>query len=282
MTPFSMASILNMSYLSIRDPENVRAQDVEEVMSPYRKEEVIRYLSSLGYTIVNHSTFDLPGNPSSVDQPFIITRTKLITHRTLIDYMARDVGTTLKRWLVGKDAVLEAWMHQVNEINRTMVERTVETSEKTFPGPRFVYMHVYMPHAPHIYDSLLRLRNFKDVDRGDDQDLIREYLNYLPYTNEKARQIISSIKKNTRGEAVILFMSDHGMRYTPARDGRFPYCFNNQAAIYLPDKDYRTFGDSLTAVNEFRVLFNKLFRAGLPLLKDSTTFLYDKEHLASE
>jgi len=282
MTPFSMASILNMSYLHIRDPENVQAQDVEEVMSPNRKEEVIRYLSSVGYTIVNNSTFDLPGSPSSVDQPFIITRTKLITHRTLIDYMARDIGTTLKRWLVGKDAVLEAWMRQVNEINRNMVTRTLEVSGKTSPGPRFVYMHVYMPHAPHLYDSLLHLRRFKDVDRGDDRDLIHEYLNYLPYTNEKARQIISTIKKNTNGQAVILFMSDHGMRYTPTADGRFPYCFNNQAAIYLPDKDYRSFDDNLTAVNEFRVLFNKLFKTGLPLQKDSTIFLYDKEHIASE
>jgi hypothetical protein len=277
ITPFSMASILNMSYLSIRDPKNVQALDFEKVMSPDRKEEAIRYLSSLGYSIINNSTFDLPGSPSSFDQPFIVTRTKLITHRTLVDYMARDIGTTLKRWLKGNSAVLDDWMQRVKEINYTMVERTIRDSEQPSRGPLFVYMHVYMPHDPHLYDTQLRLRNFKDVDRGNARDWVNEYLNYLPYTNEKVKQVVSAIKKNTEGHAVILFMSDHGMR-----DSLRPYSFNNQAAIYLPDRDYRTFSDSLTAVNEFRVLFNKLYQAGLPLLKDSTTLLSDKQGLGSE
>jgi hypothetical protein len=34
--------------------------------------------------------------------------------------------------------------------------------------------------------------------------------------------------------------------------------------------------DSISGVNQFRVVFNKLFHQHLPLLKDSSTYLKDK------
>ena len=48
-------------------------------------------------------------------------------------------------------------------------------------------------------------------------------------------------------------------------------------AIYLPDRDYSTLYDSMTNVNEFRIIFNKTFNQKFPLLKDSSIFLTDKK-----
>ena len=89
--------------------------------------------------------------------------------------------------------------------------------------------------------------------------------------------LISTIKKNTGGNAVIIFMSDHGFRYIPNGKDLPGYAFNNQNAVYFPDGDYHLFYDSISAVNQFRVIFNKMFRQNLPLLKDSSIFLITKE-----
>jgi hypothetical protein len=72
-------------------------------------------------------------------------------------------------------------------------------------------------------------------------------------------------------------MSDHGFRYMPNGKGLPGYAFNNQNAVYFPDGDYHLFYDSISAVNQFRVIFDKMFRQNLPLLKDSSIFLITKE-----
>ncbi len=67
----------------------------------------------------------------------------------------------------------------------------------------------------------------------------------LPISGKWSRR-----SKNTRGKAMILFLSDHGFRYSPSG-----------------------FYDSITNVNGFRVVFDKMFHLNLPLLKDSVIFL---------
>jgi hypothetical protein len=39
---------------------------------------------------------------------------------------------------------------------------------------------------------------------------------------------------------------------------------------YFSDGNYSTLYDSISPVNSFRVILNKYFKTGLPLLKDST------------
>jgi hypothetical protein len=53
--------------------------------------------------------------------------------------------------------------------------------------------------------------------------------------------------------------------------------FNNLNAVYFPNQEYQFMTDSLNGVNQFRVIFNTLFKQQLPLLKDSLIFLTDKK-----
>ena len=52
--------------------------------------------------------------------------------------------------------------------------------------------------------------------------------------------------------------------------------YKNLNAVYFPDKDYQLMTDSIGGVNQFRVIFNTLFKQNMPLLKDSTIFLIDQ------
>jgi hypothetical protein len=71
-------------------------------------------------------------------------------------------------------------------------------------------------------------------------------------------------------------MGDHGFRNTTDSSNLFNY-FQNQNAIFFPDKDYASLPDNICTVNEFRIVLDKLFHAGFPLLKDTTIFLKDKK-----
>ena len=72
-------------------------------------------------------------------------------------------------------------------------------------------------------------------------------------------------------------MGDHGLRYHD-RLGYNPLSFvENQNAVYFPGKDYRLFYDSISGVNQFRVILNTLFGQNLPLLKDSVVNVKDKK-----
>jgi hypothetical protein len=271
-TPFSMASILNMNYVPVTGP----VSNNEYALGAIERNRVVNYLYSQGYSILNYSPFDIPGHPTPSGQPFMPAKTRLITNRTLLNYIVRD----LQPWIVTHfhDSAFVATNNllSIDHLNQQLLALAMEASKKRSDLPRFIYAHLFMPHFPFLYDSLMRRRPLSDVMNAD-EDSLSYYLQYLPYTNAHLKELISTIKKNTGGKAVIIFMSDHGLRYMGKDKKVYRSLYNNQNAVYYPDGDYRLLYDSISAVNQFRVVFNKLFRQDLPLLKDSVLFLPEKQ-----
>ncbi len=157
-----------------------------------------------------------------------------------------------------------------------MIDKTEAESLRKSAAPRFIYAHFGMPHSPFYFDSLGRSRPEKQLVKemfqtGDP----RPYLNYLPYTNSRLKELVATIRERTQDSAVIILMGDHGYREN-IPDSGYPRFFQNLNAVYFPDRDYRLFYDSITGVNQFRVVFDKLFGQHFPLLKDSTITLQDK------
>jgi hypothetical protein len=99
------------------------------------------------------------------------------------------------------------------------------------------------------------------------------YLSYLPKTHEVVKQVVDNILTNAKRPVAIALMSDHGFR----EHQESSFVFRNLNAVYLPSGDYSGFYDSITNINTFPVLFNNLFKASVPLKKDSTVFLLDKK-----
>lgn len=278
-TPFSMASMLNLAYLrGIRHPRALAPDDYANIFEPIENNETITFLSAQGYSIVNYSPFDLAEHPAQAHLPFFPTGAALITYRNMADCMVRDFPAIAR--LAGRlnhpaaaGSPFENEIDRVYRLNETELTGTMQVSASKDEHPKFVYTHVMMPHEPFLFDSLMRRRNVREIRSPVPR--LKDYLGYLPYTNARIRQLITTIKKNTGGKAVILFMSDHGFRYWPDNTPDSVF-FKNQNAVYFPDGDYSSFYDSMSNVNQFRVVFNKLFHLGLPLLKDSSILLLDK------
>ena len=271
-TPFSISSILNMSYINGVNTDSVTSDDYARCNKLIRENEVVKYLSASGYDIINCSIFDIAGNPSPVNQDFLPLKARLITDRTLWGRIKRDIlwnlfaGKFEIKWLADKA------IYGYNNNNNKLIDLVKKESEKKRDAPRFVYAHYNMPHTPYYFDkdgnpvAKEKLGHNYDSDRN-------LYLGYAQYTNTKIKELVNTISRNTKEQAVIIIMGDHGFR----NDSKMPehVFFQNQNAVYLPGKNYNLYYDSITGVNQFRVLINTLFKQNTPLLKDSSIFLKD-------
>lgn len=274
-TPFSMASILNMSYLKgIKNTKAVTVTDYANCEVLIRNNEVIKTLNAAGYAIVNYSIFNLAGHPSLIKQSFLPLNTRLITERTLFAHVRKDIGWKLATWYPFK----WFWSSDIMKADRNN-QRLIELI-KTNPAikstkPRFVYAHLNMPHSPFYYDKNGKLKDIATITRENVSFPITSYLEYLHYTNSRIREMVTSIQQQNPS-AVIILMGDHGNR--DITNEAFPIRhFQNLNAVYYPDNDYKMLYDSISGVNQFRVVLNKLLYQKLPLLKDSSIYLIDRD-----
>jgi hypothetical protein len=271
-TPFSMSSILNMSFIQgIKNVKSVTADDYANCNLLIRDNEVIKILGAHGYQINNLSVFDLAGHPSRVDQSFLPLKTKLISDRTLFAHMNKDIGWLLMtKWPFKLFMRNDYMKHKLN--NEEFQELVVQTSLDKNQQPRFTYAHFYMPHPPCFYDKHGNPKDEKTLYQEFKDGRPETYLEYLQYTNIRMRELIDTIQKNDPGSVIVL-LSDHGYREKGTK--KYSHFFRNLNAVYFPDRDYRGFYDSVTAINQFRLVFNKMFHLSLPLQKDSSIILVD-------
>ena len=278
-TPFSMISLLNMSYIGGMHADNgVDRTDFLECNPAMLNNEVMRYLKGLGYEIVNYSMFDIADQPAQVKQTFLPLKTKMIVEGTLIPRLYRDfdslfVNNAFLSKIMGEDNI---FTHLTN--NEFFLEGVEQTSKQTNASPKFVYGHFYLPHEPFFFDEHGNRKDNALILAEDNSRSPEPYLKYVKYTNTRIRELITRLKKNTNGKAAIIVLSDHGYRdFLAMNDPKFH--FRNLNAVYLPDKNYTQLYDSISNVNEFRVIFNTIFQQKIPLLKDSTVFLLDRKFM---
>lgn len=275
-TILSMPSILNMGYLDkLRDVKGGPVAEYYYLSDLIKDNDLMTWLHSIGYEIVNCSIFDLRGHPSPIEESLLPLQTRLITDQTFYSRFYRDIGWNFYQFTINPLSEKEIDL-SLNNDNR-LIDCLVKASSVRTAHPRFIYGHFNIPHPPYYFDRNGNRKKVKAPYTPADEDRLPDYLDYLPYTNSKAEAMIDTILKNTGGNAVIILMGDHGLRYHD-RLGYNPLPFlQNQNAVYFPGKDYRLFYDSISGVNQFRVVLNSLFRQNIPLLKDSTVNVKDKK-----
>jgi len=270
-TPFSMASMLNMSYLKGLGNECTIA-DYAFCNKLIRNSEVVRSFSMHGYDIVNYSIFDLDDHPSTVNELLLPVKTNLITAQTLFGRIRHDIGWNIYSLPFGW---LRRQAYQTLDNNNSFITGVEKASSTKAAHPRFIYAHLLMPHNPFFYDQKGRLKEPKELKQN-----VEGYLNYLPYTNEVIKRLVTAIQQHSHRSAVIILMGDHGVRYD-APGGGDPddlHYLQNLNAVYFPDKDYHLFYDSVSGVNQFRIVFSNIFHLNIPLLRDSTILLKDRQY----
>lgn len=273
-TPFSMASILNMDYLTqIKNPAAVGLEEYNFCTKQIKENKAASYLKGMGYEIRNYSIFDLTGHPSRIEQSFLPLNTTLISASTLGSRLWKDMSWHLiaNPYLKG---LYQTDFFRENKNNLFLLEEVKKAAAQSNEKPFFLYAHFMMPHTPYYYDELGRAKDLKTVFEESREHTPLSYAHYSGYASTKIKELVTSIQKKNPTACIIL-LGDHGFRNVISTDKT--HYFRNLNALYFPDHNYSSFPDSMSNVNEFRKIFNKLFNGGFPMLKDSSIFLKDKQ-----
>jgi hypothetical protein len=233
----------------------------------FRNNLALRFLKKQGYKIVNNSFFDV-GGLKAEHLDFLPRQTDLITFQTFTNRIWHDLGFNFAShfkitYLTNK------YIYSTLRINNKILQATRQEVTDTANGPRFIYTHVMMPHLPFYFHK--DGSRIKEVTWWENQPVKKEeYVDYLQYSNTVYLSLIDYILANSKNPPIILFLSDHGFRQfnnSMLVDDKMKYM--TLMSIYLPDKRYNNFSDSLCNVNFLRSFFNLQFNQHFELIADS-------------
>lgn len=267
LTIYSMASMLNMEYLTNMHTNTLTdAYSYKMALSRIETNTVTEKFRRRGYRVQNRSRFHIHDAPSDYATGLLPSRIQLINSKTLYYRIAKHLPYFLAK--KGFHWFAERIHNKVILKNKQMMSATLQEATQVDSIPTFTYMHLLMPHEPYAFDATGRaIIPFWKRTSYSATDIDQAYLQYLVYTNKKMQDYVDDLLKATKGQAVILLMSDHGYR-NAAANGYKDIC-HVLSSIYVPGQSKKGWYNGITNVNQFRVLFNHLFEERMPILKDS-------------
>jgi hypothetical protein len=216
-------------------------------------------------------------------------------YRTLSQLPARNIGDFFLRAIINNEllyhvlsgTMLRMFMfdfireYEINIFDH--FDKIVRT-----PGPKFVHVHIPCPHSPFVWGP-----NGERVDsigwRWEDPGYFNQWL----FVTKKLYGIVDAIMAGSAGKPIIIIQSDHGIRemgifagekysvvcgraiddngkVVEKKSAYFRVAYGILNAFYFPDGNYAELYDSISPVNNFRVVFNHFFGTKFKLLKDES------------
>lgn len=156
------------------------------------------------------------------------------------------------------------------------------------PSPTFTFAHILLPHPPFVYDSLGRPaspagpfhlgdgNHFHHSEDDQRERYVAGYRGQVAAVSQRILGVIDSIVARSRRPPVIVLEGDHGpgalLNQDDPRWTYFPERLGILYAVLMPDRDYAGWYDSITPVNTFRLVFNRLFSESLAMQPDRSWF----------
>ena len=267
MSHASIPSILNMDYIH----SNVISAEENRMLFPATLDgnAVVKNFERNGYEIIsitNEMNLDPSKNSTKVCGGdvrslrmlvFYLDTTPFKFFKSMI-FSALDKTSNSEQGDITTQPLIE---------NRICAFDELPNVRKNFSHPMFVQAHIFMPHAPFIFDSKGNTINFRALSY---EQLPHAYLEQLQYTDVKIQEIVEKLL-DSEPKPIIIIQSDHGVRFQLDEKDEQPlkHSFLNFEAFYFPgvelDKDEYPV---ITPVNSFRILFNNYFGTDYELLEN--------------
>jgi hypothetical protein len=269
-TILSLASSLNMSYLNDIAVVHRGSANYLPVYDRVKHHRVGAFLRSHGYSYTHLGPWYWPmrDNPhatrnvhyyNAVPRPMV-----MLCDSVLLAPLQRALP---RPWL---DHRRQQW-YRVTQQVEDVIAQVKE------PGPKFVLLHVLIPHPPHVFD---KDGTYLSADEEAPRSRQENYANQVLAANGMIRRMIDAILRESGSPPVIILQGDEGPypRGTEAneyewRRASLPVLRERSGilnAYYLPGVDPRGLYAQLSPVNSFRIVFNTYFGTQLPLLPDRT------------
>ncbi|MGB8980827.1 MAG: hypothetical protein WCC12_03040 [Anaerolineales bacterium] len=300
-TLLSLTASLNMAYVQDLLPDiDAKSRDYTGLMEQLRHSAVRQLLAENGYRFV---TVDNNIKTTIEDAEMVLTpdvvalseRVDLAESGYSIDLNSFEglfVETSLARlwvdWQVrqGKPnmanvVAIEAPYNRHRMFIRFGIDSIATTAD--LDGDNFVFIHIVAPHPPFVFgpngEQVKHDRLFTIADgpssQGSREDYIRQYADQAEFISKQLTIAIDDLFERSDPAPIIIIQGDHGPKGFSHEDfeaGDFTENFAILNAYYFPDQDYTGLYPSISPVNSFRVLLNKLLGMKYPLLEDESYF----------
>lgn len=281
-TRLSLSSSLNMNYLDALgvnfDPDTRNIRDLDHLI---RKSSVNRVLRDFGYQTIAFETGYIFTELKDADQyyesktnllfsPFIEPFEYLYVENSIFKVVIDTESGFLYR---GFSKLYFPFSEQETRV-KNIFKTLPEISE--IPGPKFVFVHLEIPHHPFIFlpDGSINPdhRFYPGIYMPEDTKLMGEgYINQVKFVNAEIMTIIDEIQNNSTIPPVIILQGDHGLQGGDR--------LNILNAISIPNAGEGTFYASISPVNTFRAVFNETYGTDLPYLDDISYMSYSEDKM---
>ena len=262
-TELSVASSMNMSYLQGLDDKFVPESTGRLRLWDSLKHGAVRYnLEQMGYQTVSYATGYAWSELDDADvfltpPPFSsgMTEFETLFLQTTLLSEAQELG-----WLDADQVMAQ------NYRDRHMLVFNSMGDVVQMQGPKFVYVHLIMPHPPFVFGP--------DGEYTDPADFWNEkkvyprdkfaigYKNQVTYLNQKMLEMLDTILSDSETPPIIILQGDHGPWSQPN-----PQHFFILNAYHLPGHNDELY-PTISPVNSFRLVFNDYFGGKYDMLKD--------------
>ena len=137
-------------------------------------------------------------------------------------------------------------------------------------GPKFVFVHMLVPHIPHVFTPEGEFRYPDDPSRNG-------YRDNAIFIDQAILPVLREILAESEEPPVIILMGDHG---PPATKFTSPEArMKNLNAYYVNSNAKAKLYHSITPINSFRIVLNEYFGGDYPLLEDIAYYAYQQRQL---
>lgn len=278
----AMAAALNMTYL---DEVAARAGRDSSSYNPIyqmlRNPSVATYLKARGYSFMqigSHWWLTAKSDIADVNPKFPQTS----------DFASFLYGTTVASPVLSRLGIDGPWDERRLVYDSAFWQADQFRQVSRLPGPKFVFLHMFLPHSPYVIDA-----DGNYVSRKVDAARTREARMDAQFRFAE-RQVIKLVEPLLAVEPdkqpIIVVTTDEGPTdpKVPAANGgqSWGQATTKQlddhyaifAAYHLPGSDAQGLYPTMSSVNTFRYLFNEYFDANLPLLPDRYYAHWDVRH----
>jgi hypothetical protein len=262
-TLLSLSAIFNMEYIQTINPHLTPDQSTTWLF-PYLKHSLVRQqLEQLGYQTI---VFQNPWESMVWEDADIVYKHGGSVLLSPFEYLVLDTTVT-RIYLDAEQAKSNQMAHYSNYMDtRYALDKLQDVPG--IPGPKLVFAHLVIPHAPFVFGpdgEYIDIQPYDTVNNlYTDEDYQRGYTAAVTYINKRMLEIIPTLIESSKTPPIIILIGDHGI-------GDSSTVNQNLEAFFVPGSQ-SGFYATITPVNIFRLIFDDYFNGDFGLLPDESYY----------
>jgi hypothetical protein len=270
-TNLSLSGVFSMNYIPVNLSRTPK-------LPPFKETVVRKTLASMGYTFITFENrasghFDLQEDIRLSQNQLLLGELNLTGG--LNDFENLILRTSITKFFLDTQLIPgfdEEGLVQLEYYDHYQQTKFILAKLKDVPqlaSPKFVFVHILVPHAPFVFTT--------DGDFKPDKRNRDGYRQNAEFIDQNILSAIQSILAESERSPIIILMGDHGP--PPSKFATPEDRMKILNAYYVNQETAADLYDSITPVNSFRVIFDHYFGESYPLLEDVSHYAYKLKQL---